>query len=140
VNPIQTTRISAYAIIRDEDRILLCRISSFIEEWAGYWTLPGGGIDFGEHPADAAIREVKEETGLEVALVALAEIDSQMFDHGERQSHAIRFIFEAEILGGEVRSELEGSTDMCAWFTRGETMDMPLVELAQTGINLAFEE
>jgi len=120
--------------------MLLCRISPQIAEWAGYWTLPGGGIEFGEHPADSAIREVKEETGLDVALVALAEIDSQVFDHGERQSHAIRFIFEAEILGGEVRAEQEGSTDLCAWFTRSETMDMPLVELAQTGINLTFGE
>lgn len=35
------------------------------------WALPGGFIDYGERPEDAAVREVKEETGLDVELVSL---------------------------------------------------------------------
>ena len=48
----------------DEGRILLARLSA-IEVDVGAWTLPGGGVDFGEHPDAAAIRELEEETGLD---------------------------------------------------------------------------
>ena len=42
----------------------------------GHWTLPGGGIDFGEDPEDAVVREFIEETGLTVKVRKLAGIDS----------------------------------------------------------------
>jgi len=59
-------RVSAYGLIVQENRMLLCRISPQVPAAAGMWTLPGGGIDFGEHPQDAVVREVREETGLDV--------------------------------------------------------------------------
>ena len=42
-----------------------------VEPWAGWWELPGGFQDFGEHPAETAIREAHEEVGLEVTLTGL---------------------------------------------------------------------
>ena len=57
-------RVAAYNVCVDElDRLLVCRLSA-ITEAAGAWTLPGGGVEFGEHPEHAAIRELTEETGL----------------------------------------------------------------------------
>jgi ADP-ribose pyrophosphatase YjhB (NUDIX family) len=47
-----------------EGRLLLVRRAS--EPWRGYWDIPGGFCGLREHPADAAVREVKEETGLGV--------------------------------------------------------------------------
>ena len=58
---IEVTRISAYGLLRDADRILLCRLSQGVAG-AGMWTLPGGGIEFGEHPEAAMIREVEGST------------------------------------------------------------------------------
>jgi len=43
----QKTRVASYALITHENQILLCRISNKIPKWGSYWTLPGGGIDFG---------------------------------------------------------------------------------------------
>lgn len=42
-----------------------------VEPTRSYWTLPGGGVEAGETPAEAAVREVREETGLRVRAVRL---------------------------------------------------------------------
>ena len=131
-------RVSAYGLIRRDDRILLCRISPGVAP-EQEWTLPGGGIEFGEHPADAAIREIREETGFTVRLVGGPHVDSGSFQWRDSQAHAIRLIYGAEIEAGELTHEAEGSTDRCDWFTLEETRKLPLVSLAKLGVQLAFE-
>jgi len=42
-----------------------------VEPTRSYWTLPGGGLESGESPADAAVREMLEETGIRVRIVRL---------------------------------------------------------------------
>ena len=59
----RTQRLGAYAVVIVGDRILLTRISPAGYP-AGTWTLPGGGVDHGESPHDAVVRELYEETGL----------------------------------------------------------------------------
>ena len=77
------TRVGGYAVCLDDGgRILLARLSA-IERQVGSWTLPGGGIDFGEHPDAAAIRELAEETGLEGAIEAVAGIFSHVYPKSE---------------------------------------------------------
>ncbi len=67
----QITRVAAYGLVVKEARLLLCRISARLPLDAGQWTLPGGGIDFGEAPADAMVCEVEEESGLLVCPLGL---------------------------------------------------------------------
>ena len=63
--PNRRTRIGSYSLcLDDEGRILLARLSA-LEVDVGAWTMPGGGIEFGEHPDAAAVRELEEETGLD---------------------------------------------------------------------------
>ena len=93
-----------------------------------------GGIDFGEHPQDAAVREVFEETGLRVRVTELVEIDSVVFG----SSQGLRVIYRAEVVGGEMCCEVEGSTDECGWFTPEQALELPLVSLARLGIERAF--
>jgi ADP-ribose pyrophosphatase YjhB (NUDIX family) len=59
----------AGALIIRNGKVLLVRRR--IEPFLGYWDIPGGFCEVDEHPAEAAIREVREETGLEIELTGL---------------------------------------------------------------------
>src|ERR1043165_5710521 len=61
--PLRITRPAAYGLLWRDGKVLLCRTSPG-HLGVGRWTLPGGGIVFGEAPEAGAIREVEEETGL----------------------------------------------------------------------------
>ena len=59
----QHMHLGAYALCWDpSNRLLLVRATSGLED-GGLWTMPGGGIEWGEHPNDALARELEEETG-----------------------------------------------------------------------------
>jgi 8-oxo-dGTP diphosphatase len=144
--PRRMTRVAAYALCVDGDRILLSRIAQGATSSSdGMWTLPGGGVDFGEHPRDAAVRELEEETGLVGEVVELAEVDSwagrfvNPADGLDTDFHGIRIIYRVRVIGGELRDEVGGSSDTCAWVPRSELATLPLVELAEVGIGLAFD-
>ncbi len=136
-------RVAAYNLCLDESaRILLCRLSDLTER-PGWWTLPGGGIDFGEHPEVGALRELEEETGLTGRIVELVTVDSMQRlaldrDGREIDYHGVRIIYRTEITGGELRHESDESTDHAAWFARDDVCALPLVELGKLGYELAF--
>ena len=136
-----TTRISAHALVLDDDRrILLCRIASHIDA-AGHWTLPGGGLEFGETPEAGALREVEEESGLTVELDELAGTFNAVVDRPPERGgpmHWVSILYNARPTGGELRDELENSTDTCAWFAEAEARVLPLVRLSVEGLDLAF--
>lgn len=128
------TRVGAYGLITQNNKILLCRLSKRVEYHVGKWTLPGGGIDFGETPEAALSREVREETGLFAQAERIAGVDSMVTDN----RHSIRIIYHATHQPGELIFEQDGSTDKCDWFTEQEVRGLPLVQLAEVGISLAF--
>lgn len=140
----QVTRVSAYALCTDGDAILLTRIAQGATARSdGMWTLPGGGLEFGEDPREAALRELLEETGLIGEIVELAGVDSwaDRFDDPRDgvtlDYHGIRVMYHVRLVGGELRNEVGGSSDECRWVHRDELDDLPLVELAVVGARLA---
>ena len=131
-------RVAAYALCRDDEgRVLLCHISPSVGA-GDLWTLPGGGLDFGEPPVDAVVRELHEETGYRGEVVRLVDVSDRLFEDvdGEVTSrmHAIRIVYDVRIIDGELRDEADGSTDTCRWVRLDETPGMRLGELARRAV------
>ena len=138
------TRLGAYGICHDEaGRILLARLS-VLEVDVGAWTLPGGGVDFGEHPDSAVVRELNEETGLDGEIEDVAGIFSHVYSGsafaGGGDLHFIGIVYRMRIVGGELRDEIDGTTDTSAWFGPADLTGIRLVELAQFAVGLVFPE
>jgi ADP-ribose pyrophosphatase YjhB (NUDIX family) len=141
--PRRVTRLSAYALCTDGDTILLTRIAQGATTSSdGMWTLPGGGIEFGEDPRDAALRELTEETGLSGEIVELVGVDSWRKRFTDPRDgitldyHGVRILYRVAVTGGELRVEVGGSSDGCAWIRRDALEEWPIVELVPTGARL----
>lgn len=122
------TRLGAYAILLDDRKILLCRLCN-PDKWYGYWTLPGGSVEFGESPEQAMIREVEEETGFIARPISIAGIDT--IHDSTAPYHGVRIVYHAEITGGGLRRETSGSTDHCEWHELARLHEINLVDLAR---------
>lgn len=138
--PTFDTRVGAYGLIIDDERILLAHWNDAINDPG--WTLPGGGLEVGEDPAAAAVREVYEETGYHVRLEGLLGLDSLHFGPGEgidvspRPRHSLRVIYLARISGGELRVEANGSTDDTRWFYLDEVPGLRRVGLVDAALGM----
>lgn len=135
------TRLAAYGVIRRDGRILLCRVAPG-SLGAGLWTLPGGGLEFGEAPEEAAVREVEEETGFRAVITGPPSIHSDTgawpFSGGEIRNHQVRFVYPMEIVGGAHRTEVDGSTDAFGWFTPDELRTLSIGDLARRVLEVGF--
>ena len=97
--------VVALVIILQDDSVLLVR-QNYDD---CYWSLPGGMMELGESIDQAAIREVKEETGLDVRLKRVVGLYSKP---GEG---ALAVTFEGEIVGGALR-QVTNETSECRYF------------------------
>jgi 8-oxo-dGTP pyrophosphatase MutT (NUDIX family) len=88
-------RVSIKALILDETRTKFL----IVQETSGFWELPGGGLEYGEKPAEALKREIQEEMGLEVTFIAdrPAYVITDPIRGG--RVHRANLIYEAEVRG-----------------------------------------
>jgi ADP-ribose pyrophosphatase YjhB (NUDIX family) len=99
--------LAAIIAVIDDGKILLTKREDF-----EVWCLPGGSVEEGETVADGAIREAKEETGLDVELIRLVGIYSRM-GGGMHDVHAV--LYAARPVGGELKTQ-PGETIEIAYF------------------------
>ena len=93
INP----KVAAGALIENEGRVVLVRRG--VEPRAGCWALPSGFVEYDETVEEAAIRECREETGLEVVLDGLLGVYSFRSDF---YGHGVLVLYCAHVVGGEL--------------------------------------
>ena len=105
--------IGATAVIVQDNKVLLVKREDF-----EVWALPGGGVDEGESLAETAVREVYEETGLEIEITHLIGLYSEIGSWSDWHLAS----FAARVIGGDLKSQM------------GEVLDLrffPLEELPE---------
>jgi len=105
--------INAYVVLFNNDRILILKRKD------GIWEFPGGGVDWGEHPEDSAIRELREETGIAVQKpLRYLGVTSATYKKGEDDKHSIYVVYAAETTNDRV--QLSGEHTEYRWLNKTE--------------------
>jgi 8-oxo-dGTP diphosphatase len=104
-------RVGVAVLIGDGARVLLLRRANV--HGAGSWAPPGGHMELGESPEETAVREAKEETGLDLHGVQFRALTNDVFDSGK---HYITLFMEAHSWSGEPRLAAPGEASEIAWF------------------------
>lgn len=100
----EAVELTVLCLIQDGDRLLLQnRVKA---DWKGY-TLPGGHVEPGESFVDAVVREMKEETGLDILQPRLVGIKQFPRDGGRY----VVLLFKTEHFSGELVSSDEGEME-----------------------------
>ena len=139
---VEWRRAAAYVVCRDDlGRLLLTRFVSPVNPDSGKWTMPGGGMEWGESPEATAARELEEETGLKARIGPVLGVFSRWVT--ERESvhggtgHVIGIVYDGTDLVGQIRTDFdEGTTDAARWFTIREIRDLPHVDLVDYVLGL----
>ncbi|MEU2619801.1 NUDIX hydrolase [Streptomyces sp. NPDC007157] len=134
-------RVAAYAVCVRDGQILLARSPD--DDGVPEWVLPGGGMEHGEDPYDTVRRELMEETGYRIEVTGLLGIDSLRHHFAAEgplclptDHHSVRIVYTGEIVGGELRNEVNGSTDMAAWHDLDAVPDLRHIRLVDVALRL----
>jgi len=136
-------RLAAYAVIVRGDEILLSRLSQRVTHQE-LWSLPGGGVDHGEDPRDAVVREVHEETGLAAEVGETAHVFSlhlpDTWRRGRRvDAHSVRIVYQGWVPVDSPEPhvvEVDGSTAEARWQPLAAVLDGSLPTVTLVGAAL----
>jgi mutator protein MutT len=124
-------------VIVDGDRVLLVKRGH--EPLKGEWSLPGGAVDVGETLHDAVVREVREETGLDVVVGPVVEVLDRIHqtDDGRVEFHFVIVDYLCTVAGGTMGHSSDAA-DAC-WVSVDDLPRYSLTTVATAVIAKALE-
>lgn len=135
----QVQRVAAYGLVVRDGQILLTQLARRISS-DQRWHLPGGGVDHGEDPRDALVREIREETGLDAEVGETARVYSahrpSMWRQGRRWDYqALRIVYDAWVPADAPPPrvlEVGGSTVAVGWHPLADVLagTLPVTDIA----------
>jgi len=100
-----------------DNRVLLIRRGH--QPMKGHWTLPGGVLEVGESLAEGVVREVREETGLDVEVQKLVELLDRIHrEDGRVRFHYVIADYLCRVTGGDLQAASDA--DAARWVERAE--------------------
>ena len=128
-----TPKVDVRGVTFQDERILLVR-----ERLDGRWTLPGGWANVNESPAEATVREVREESGYETRAVKLLAVwDRRKHGHPPSRHHAYKLFFRCELIGGAPTTSIE--TTGAAFFAEDDLPELSTGRVTYSQISRLFE-
>jgi ADP-ribose pyrophosphatase len=105
-------------IVNDNNETLLLKRTSKTRNEAGFWSKPGGGVEFGEEIEDAVKREIKEELGVDIELTNFLGFTNSVLE--SENQHWVSFNYLAKIIGGELKNLEPEKHEEIKWFKLNE--------------------
>jgi ADP-ribose pyrophosphatase YjhB (NUDIX family) len=128
-----TPKVDVRGVVFRDSKILLVQ-----ERSDARWTLPGGWADVGDSPAEAAVREIREESGFETrATKLLALLDRNRHGHPPHVNHIYKIFLRCEIVGGAPATSHE--IQDIGFFAEDEIRELSLTRIVPSQVARMFE-
>jgi 8-oxo-dGTP diphosphatase len=124
-------KVAVVAFIERDNRVLLVRRAMNPER--GKWALPAGYVDYGEDPREAVIREVREETGLEVEITRLVSVEGGPGAVGA----SIVIVYAASVVNGAARPQ--DDAEAVLWLSASDSLPELAFESTRTMLSVWLE-
>lgn len=105
-------------IMDSADRILLIKRGAEVRNEPGFWSKPGGTVDYGEKVVEAMRREIKEELDIDIEIIGQLPHTDHIISSAQQHWIALNFI--ARITSGEPKNMEPHKCDEIAWFALDE--------------------
>ena len=129
----QTPKVDVRAVVFTDNKILLVH-----EKIDNCWSLPGGWADIGYSPSEVAVKETREEAGLEVKPVRLlAVLDKKYHPHPPSPYYTYKIFILCESIGGALQQGME--TQDVRFFDRYNLPELSVERNTETQVQLLFE-
>ena len=131
-------KITVGGLLVKDNKVLVVRRSSAEPYLTGYYELPGGKVDFGDHPKESIEREFMEEVNLKIIALYPYRVFTYVSDKGNR--HTVELVYFVKIDDDVKNIKLREEHDDFKWISVDEVNTLQISDEIKTNIKIGFKE